>query len=171
MCGGSWIATATPRASGGVLRKNSRETSMRRASLGRQARSDSLHAGRIRYLSVDRSQEPGVASSRNHWFLRYRQPSRKFPLERIFGRPDRVLCLRRLIWSGPIKVRADHALNLGLLFFADVPYAIDLCAMVWFSSRDYGRGVNARPVEQQSRSSRDENNGCNRIVRFCSQDG
>ena len=66
---------------------------------------------------------------------------------------------------------ADHALNLGLLFFADVPYAIDLCAMVWFSSRDYGRGVNARPIEQQSRSSRDENNGCNRIVRFCSQDG
>jgi hypothetical protein len=32
----SWISTATPRARGGVLRENSRETSMRRASLGRQ---------------------------------------------------------------------------------------------------------------------------------------
>jgi hypothetical protein len=53
-----------------------------------------------------------------------------------------VLCLPRLNFVGAHQGSADQALNLGLLFFANVPYAIDRCAMVWFSSRDYGRGVN-----------------------------
>jgi hypothetical protein len=62
--------------------------------------------------------------------------------ERIFEQRDRVLCLRRLNLVGDHQGSADQAINLGLLFFANVPYAIDLCAMVWFSSRDYGGGVN-----------------------------
>jgi hypothetical protein len=56
-----------------------------------------------------------------------------------------VLCRPRLNLVRAHQGSAEQALNLGLLFFANVPYAIDLCAMVLFSSRDYGRGVN-RPT-------------------------
>jgi hypothetical protein len=91
-------------------------------------------------------------------------------LERISQR-DRVLCLQRLNLVEAHQGSGRQALNLGLLFLANVPYAIDLCAMVWFSSRDYVRGVNRPAIEQQSRSSSDENHGCNRIVGFYSQDG
>ena len=62
-------------------------------------------------------------------------------LERISQR-DRVLCFQRLNLVGAHQGSGRRALNLGLLFLANVPYAIDLCAMVWFSSRDYVRGVN-----------------------------
>ena len=64
-----------------------------------------------------------------------------------------------------------QTLNLGLLITANVSYAIALCAMVRFSSRDYPRVSIARSIERRSRSSNDENHGCNRIVRFGSQDG
>jgi hypothetical protein len=65
-------------------------------------------------------------------------------LERISQR-DRVLCLQRLNLVEAHQGTGRRALNLGLLFLANVPYATDLCAMVWFSSRDYVRGVN-RPT-------------------------
>ena len=56
-----------------------------------------------------------------------------------------MLCLQRLNLVGVHQGSGRQALNLGLLFLANVPYAIDLCAMVWFSSRDYVRGV-TRPT-------------------------
>ena len=62
-------------------------------------------------------------------------------LERISQR-DRVLCLQRLNLVEAHQGSGRQALNLGLLFLANVPYAIDLCALVWFFSRDYVRGVN-----------------------------
>jgi len=66
MCGGCWIATATPRAKrrsdfGKIRVKCQGEGRLLvGSSVGLSSRS------KLRYLSVDRSQEPGVASFRNH---------------------------------------------------------------------------------------------------------
>jgi hypothetical protein len=120
---------------------------MRRASLGRQLgrtlfMQQASHAASFDICrSTDRKNRGSPAPATLILAISAGEPEVPL-LERIFGQRDRVLCLRRLNLVGAHQGSADQALNLGLLFFANVPHAIDLCAMVWSSSRDYGRGVN-----------------------------
>jgi hypothetical protein len=123
------------------LRVNSRETSMRRASLGRQV-CRNLFTQQASIFAVRPIARTGCCQLPQPLILAIiGSRAGSSPFGTHFRKRDRVLCLRRLAHQGS----AGQALNLGLLFFANVPYAIDLCAMVWFSSRDYGRGVN-RPT-------------------------
>jgi hypothetical protein len=119
---------------------------MRRASLGRQLgrtlfMQQASHAASFDICrSTDRKNRGSPAPATLILATSAGEPEVPL-LERIFGQRDRVLCLRRLNLVGAHQGSADQALNLGLLFFANVPHAIDLCAMVWSSSPDYGRGV------------------------------
>src|SRR5215217_4232456 len=124
MCGGVLDFHCDTTACGGVLRENSRETSgegrlLVGRSIGLSSRS------KLQYLPFDRSQEPGVAAPAI-LILPISAAEPEVPrLKRIFGQRDRVLCLRRLNFFGAHQGSvADQALNLGLLFFANVPYAI-----------------------------------------------
>ena len=138
----SWIATATPRAK---RRSDFGKIRVKCQCEGRllvAARSDSLHAASFDICrSTNRKNRvlraPGTTDSCD---IDAEDPEGRL-LERISQR-DRVLCLQRLNLVGADQGSGRQALNIGLLFLANVPYAIDLCAMVWFSSRDYVRGVN-----------------------------
>jgi hypothetical protein len=109
--------------------------SMRRASLVRQlgqtifAHQASIFAGRPIANRVLRA--PGTTDSCD---IGAEDPEGRL-LERL-SQPDWVFVV------GTHQVSGRQALNIGFLFLANVPYAIDLCAMVWFSARDYVRGVN-----------------------------
>ena len=117
--------------------------SMRRASLGRQlgrtlfTQQTSIFIGRpIARTGCCELPQPLILAISA-------QTTRKVAFWNAF-RSER-LCLQRLNLVGAHQGSGRQALNLGLLFLANVPYAIDLCAMVRFSSRDYVRGVN-RPT-------------------------
>jgi 5-aminolevulinate synthase len=60
VCGASWIATATPRAKRRRVKCQCEGRLLVGSSVGLSSRS------KLRYLPVDQSQEPGVASCRNH---------------------------------------------------------------------------------------------------------
>ena len=169
--GASWIATATPRAK---RRSDFGKIRVKCQCEGRLLVGSSV--GLLHAASFD------ICRSANRKNRVLRAPATTDScdigaddpegrlLERISQR-DRVLCLQRLNLVGAHQGSCRQALNLGLLFLANVPYAST--SVQWFGSplvTTFGVLI-ARPIEQQSRSSSDENHGCNRIVRFCSQDG
>jgi hypothetical protein len=126
MCVASWIATATPCAK-------------RRSDFGKIRVKCQCEGVLLVGNSVGLSSRGKLRYCRSTNRRRGRSP---------FGTHSkryRVLCPQRLNLVGDHQGSGRQTLNLGLLFLANVPYAIDLCAMVWFSSRDYGRGVN-RPT-------------------------